>query len=195
MVSRSPADAKALMRLEARALRRSLAQRSPAAGEAASERLPDEMLRTARIVGGYVPRGAELNPAALLARFEAAGVRIALPVTVGPGQALVFRAWNNEHEHAPDHLGIPAPPAHAEEVRPDLLIVPLLAFDRQGGRLGQGGGYFDRTLQALTAAGPVFALGLAYAGQEVARVPMEEHDRPLDAILTEREFIPVRTRP
>lgn len=182
------------MRLEARALRRSLAAKDPTAGEAAAKRLPDPVVRTARVVGGYASRGGELNPAALLARFQAAGARVALPVTVGPDQPLVFRASDAGHGHAPDHLGVPAPPAGAEELRPDLLIVPLLAFDRSGGRLGQGGGYFDRTLATLDASGPVFALGLAYAGQEVARVPMEEHDRPLDAILTEKEYIPVRTK-
>jgi 5-formyltetrahydrofolate cyclo-ligase len=70
--------------------------------------------------------------------------------------------------------------------------VPLVAFDRAGGRLGQGGGHFDRTLAALDAEKPVFAIGLAYAGQEVARLPSEEHDRRLDAILTEKEYIAVR---
>ena len=191
MVHASPASAKTVMRLEARALRRSLAKSCARAAELATERFPSDGQNAGRVVGGYSPRGAEISPWPLLLRLKSAGARIALPATVAADRPLVFRAWGPEQDQAPDALGIPSPPPTAEEVRPDLLIVPLLAFDRQGGRLGQGGGYFDRTLQALAASGPVFALGLAYAGQEVARVPAEEHDRPLDAILTEREYIAV----
>ena len=73
-------------------------------------------------------------------------------------------------------------------MRPDLVIAPLLAFDRFGGRLGLGAGYYDRTLEALRAHGPVFVVGLAFAGQEVARVPCDIHDQRLDAILTEKAY-------
>lgn len=191
VVIRNTSDAKTLMRLEARALRRSLAL-AKAAAELAAEKFPAERISEIAVVGGYNPRGAEISAWPLLLRLRDAGARIALPVTVAPDQPLTFRAWGTNEGDTPDALGIPAPPATAEVLSPDLLIVPLLAFDRVGGRLGQGGGYFDRTLAALDASGGVFALGLAYAGQEVARVPMEEHDRPLDAILTEKEYIPVR---
>jgi len=74
---------------------------------------------------------------------------------------------------------------------PDLIIAPLLAFDRAGGRLGQGGGHYDRTIEALRARGPVFVIGLAYAGQEIEAVPCEPHDQRLDAILTEIGYIEV----
>ena len=93
-----------------------------------------------------------------------------------------------------DAAGVPAPGPDAPELTPDLVVVPLLAFDGAGARLGQGGGYYDRTLAALRAAGPVVALGLAYAGQEVARLPVEAHDQRLDAVLTEaglRRFAPI----
>jgi 5-formyltetrahydrofolate cyclo-ligase len=73
-------------------------------------------------------------------------------------------------------------------LEPDLVITPLLAFDLFGGRLGQGGGYYDRTLEALRARKPVVALGLAYAGQQIARAPVEPHDQTLDAILTEKAY-------
>ena len=75
---------------------------------------------------------------------------------------------------------------------PDLIIAPLLAFDRTGGRLGQGGGHYDRTIEALRARGSLFVIGLAYAGQEIDAVPREPHDQPLDAILTELGYIEVR---
>jgi 5-formyltetrahydrofolate cyclo-ligase len=78
-----------------------------------------------------------------------------------------------------------------EAVAPDLVIAPLLAFDRKGGRLGQGAGHYDRTLANLRALKPVFVLGLGYAGQEVAEIPLEAHDQRLDAILTETEYIEV----
>lgn len=89
---------------------------------------------------------------------------------------------------APDAAGLPAPPADAPGLRPDLVIAPLLAFDRLGGRLGQGGGHYDRTLAGLRRTGPVFVLGLAYAGQEVDRLDLEPHDQKLDAVLTEAGY-------
>jgi 5-formyltetrahydrofolate cyclo-ligase len=91
-------------------------------------------------------------------------------------------------ELAADALGVRAPTRRAPFVTPDLVVTPLLAFDALGGRLGQGGGYYDRTLAELRARGQVFVLGLAWAGQEVERLPAETHDQPLDAVLTEREL-------
>ena len=86
---------------------------------------------------------------------------------------------------------MPSPPASAPEVLPNLLITPLLAFDRKGGRLGQGGGHYDRTLANLRRQRPVFVLGVAFAGQEIDAVPVADHDQRLDAIVTETEFIEV----
>ena len=73
-------------------------------------------------------------------------------------------------------------------MRPELVVTPLLAFDGSGGRMGQGGGYYDRTLGQLRAEGRVFVVGLAFAGQEVEKLPAEDHDQPLDAVLTEAGF-------
>ena len=115
---------------------------------------------------------------------------MALPVTLDRETPLVFRLLTQEAE--PDAFGIPAPPPTAPEVMPDLVIAPLLAFDRRGGRLGQGGGHYDRTLANLRAAKAVFVLGLGYAGQEVERVPMGPLDQRLDAILTEIGYSEVR---
>jgi 5-formyltetrahydrofolate cyclo-ligase len=172
-----------------RARRRGLDDACRDAGERAAALLPLRALPLRRIVAGYVRHGSEIDPAPVLARLEAAGARIALPVCTAVDAPLAFRAWTPEAQRRPDATGVLSPPASAELLTPDLLIVPLVAFDRTGGRLGQGGGHFDRTLEALDARGPVFALGLAFSGQEAALVPMEEHDRRLDAILTEREYI------
>ena len=95
---------------------------------------------------------------------------------------------NSDQPLQPDAARVPSPTAAAPALIPDLIIAPLLAFDRAGFRLGQGGGYYDRTLQALRAAGPVFVVGLAYAGQEVEAAPRDDHDQPLDAILTETGY-------
>jgi 5-formyltetrahydrofolate cyclo-ligase len=113
-------------------------------------------------------------------------------VVVERQAALVFRLHEPGEALAPDALGVPAPTAAAQEVWPDVVFTPVLAFDRNGGRLGQGGGHFDRTIEALRARKPVVVIGVAYAGQEVAEVPLEPHDQRLDGILTETGYIPVR---
>jgi 5-formyltetrahydrofolate cyclo-ligase len=107
---------------------------------------------------------------------------------------MVFRAYCDGDALALDVMGMAAPTEAAAPLAPDVLILPLLAFDRQGGRLGQGGGFYDRTLQSLRRAGQILAIGLAYAKQEVDCVPMGEFDQSLDAILTETGYIvPQRT--
>ncbi|HEX7008052.1 MAG TPA: 5-formyltetrahydrofolate cyclo-ligase, partial [Alphaproteobacteria bacterium] len=118
---------------------------------------------------------------------------------VARGRPLVFRRWRPGQTFVAGSLGEPAPPPDAPEVKPELLLVPLLAFDRRGYRLGYGGGYFDRTIAMLRAApdmagvGGVLAVGLAYAAQEVPALPTEGHDQRLDWIVTETEII--RPRP
>lgn len=135
--------------------------------------------------------GAELSPWPVLRRLQAAGARIALPAAPRPHAPLVFRAFAPDQTLEPDAAKIPSPTAEAEGLVPDLIIAPLIGFDRDGYRLGQGGGYYDRTLAALRAAGPLLVIGLAYAGQEVERAPRDDHDQPLDAILTETGYHPV----
>jgi 5-formyltetrahydrofolate cyclo-ligase len=148
-------------------------------------------LPRAHVVAGYHALGAELSPWPVLRRIEATGARIALPVAPRPHAPLVFRAFAPDQALEPDAARIPSPTAEAEVLVPDLVIAPLIAFDREGYRLGQGGGYYDRTLAGLRASGRVFVIGLAYAGQAVERVPRDDHDQPLDAILTETGYHPV----
>jgi len=189
MVHASPASAKTVLRLELRGRRRALAKETPDAAELAVSRLPAALLKAHPIVGGYRAQGAEIDPWPLMHAFAAAGARLALPVALSAEAPLVFRAYAAGDGLAPDAFNVPAPTADAELVEPDLVITPLLAFDRAGGRIGQGGGHYDRTLAALRAKRRVFVLGLAYAGQAVARIPREAHDQRLDAILTEKAYI------
>jgi 5-formyltetrahydrofolate cyclo-ligase len=185
----APASAKTMMRVEMRARRRALAAEAPEAGRRAAALLPLEKLPPFTVVSGYRPQGAELDPGPVMRRLRAEGARLALPVALHRDEPLIFRAWEPDAPLAPDAFGIPSPTAEAEELHPDFVIAPTMAFDRTGARLGQGAGHYDRTLANLRAGGRVFVLGLAYAGQEVARVPAEPHDQRLDAILTETGYI------
>jgi 5-formyltetrahydrofolate cyclo-ligase len=133
--------------------------------------------------------GSELDPAPLVRRLAAAGALVVLPAATDRAAALTFHRWEAGDALVPDAFGVLSPDPSAPRLAPDLVIAPVLAFDRRGGRLGQGGGTYDRTLANLRAGGRVFVLGLAYAGQEVDEVPGEAHDQRLDAILTERDFI------
>jgi 5-formyltetrahydrofolate cyclo-ligase len=122
----------------------------------------------------------------------ARGHLCALPVVARRRAPLIFRRWAPETALVPGAHGEGVPPECAEEVVPDLVIVPGLAFDRDGFRLGYGAGYYDRTLAALRTSRPVAAVGLAYAEQLIGHVPRGERDEPLDWIVTERETIRCR---
>lgn len=175
------------LRARMRALRSQLAGQNPGAAERLSLPL------TPRIVAGYQPFRDEIDPLPLMLKLAAAGARLALPVTPPRDQPspLTFRAWAPGEALERGGFGVHEPTA-GEVVTPDLVLVPLLAFDRRGHRLGYGQGHFDRTLESLRAKGTVTAVGLAYAGQELPELPAEPHDQALDAILTEKEYIPVR---
>ncbi len=187
----NPDLAKEALRRRMRALRRALAAGRDAASHAAAALAPAPRWAPFHIVAGYGAMPGEMDPGPLLARLAALGARIVMPVVVARGSPLIFREAGEAGGWRPDAAGIPGPPPGAPEAAPDLLIVPLLAFDRAGGRLGQGGGYYDRTLAALRARGRARAVGLAFAGQEAPEVPMGPQDERLDAILTEKAYIEV----
>jgi len=144
-----------------------------------------EVRRAPLRVAGYLPVGAELDPGPLMARLASEGAVILLPVVVTASAALRFREASDPASYVPDAAGILAPAHDAPEGTPDLILTPLLAFDPFGGRLGQGGGYYDRTLAALRAGPGVWAVGLGFAIQEINEIPREPHDQFLDAICTE----------
>jgi 5-formyltetrahydrofolate cyclo-ligase len=189
---RTPSDLKQALRVRLRALRRRLAAREPGAAEQAARALPMDRLPSFTVAAGYHPIGGEMDPGPLLRRLTTAGVQMTLPAATEVGAPLEFRAPIPTEPLRPDALGVLAPSAAAPALRPDLVIAPVLGFDRGGGRLGQGGGCYDRTLAMLRSSGPVFVIGLAFAGQELARVPVETHDQSLDAILTETGYIETR---
>jgi 5-formyltetrahydrofolate cyclo-ligase len=136
------------------------------------------------VVSGYLPTGEELDPLPAMLALHGLGYRVCVPVTEGRGTVLRFRAWRPGVPTVPGPLRIPVP-AEGDWLTPATLIVPLLAFDRRGHRLGYGGGYFDRTLATLRAEAPVRAIGFAFAAQEVDEVPAGTTDAHLDAVVTE----------
>lgn len=136
-------------------------------------------------VAGYWPLRDEFDVRPLLAHLAAAGHACGLPVTTAPGMPLAFRRWTAAADLMPGPFGTRQPPPSAPPLRPGLLLVPLLAFDRRGWRLGYGGGYYDRTLAALRREGAVVAVGAAFAAQEVDAVPHGPGDERLDWVITE----------
>jgi len=175
------------------ALRPAAATRREAAHDPAAERAANAALaallraHAPAALAGYMPIRSEISP--LPAMEALAGqTRLCLPVVVGKGRPLSFRAWAPGEALVEGAYGARVPAAD-QPVTPGALIVPLLAFDRAGTRLGYGGGFYDRTLEALRAAGPVLAVGLAFTAQEVPAVPRAATDQPLDAVVTEAGVI------
>ncbi len=163
----------------------SLAERTQAATRIAAHGL--EFLGTGPsplAVSAFLAIGEEINPAPLMSRLHREGATICLPVMVGKGQPLEFRAWSPGAPLRTVMWGIREPEAAAPLVEPDVLLVPLLAFDRTGQRLGYGGGFYDRTLQRLRSCKRVVAVGLAFSSQEVDAVPHLDYDERLDWVLT-----------
>ncbi|MCB4770945.1 5-formyltetrahydrofolate cyclo-ligase [Ancylobacter sp. Lp-2] len=147
------------------------------------------------VVALFAPIGTEIDTGPLAAGLRAAGANLALPVVVDMKAPLLFRLWSAGvplvEVPGPGRLSIPVPPESAPLVIPDVLVVPLAAFDPGGHRLGYGGGYYDRTLAALRRAKRVEAVGYAFAVQELPCLPAESHDERLDAVVTDAGIITV----
>ena len=140
-----------------------------------------------QVVSGFHPYLSEISTLPLLAKLVDEGWITALPVVIGKELPLLFRRWARGDVMVSGLWDIQIPADTAPEVEPDVLLVPMLAFDRKGYRLGYGGGFYDRTLAKLRAFKKVTAIGVAYAGQEVDAVSHDAHDQPLDWIMTEKE--------
>ena len=141
-----------------------------------------------RVLAGYMPMRTEIDPLPAMAAHQGP---VCVPVIPGPDMPLRFREWTPGCAMEAGAFGALIP-AEGAWLEPEVLIVPLLSFDRRGFRLGYGGGFYDRTLERLRARGATLALGFAFAAQEVAEVPIEPTDQPLDAILTESGLIPLQ---
>lgn len=146
-------------------------------------------LPPASLVAATLAQNGEIDPAPLAAALLAQGHGLCLPVVVAADKALVFRAWKPGDPLLPGAFGIPEPLAHKPAVEPNVLLVPLVAFDRRGNRLGQGGGYYDRTLAQRRRKPGVLAIGLGFSVQEAPSVPAASGDQSLDLIVTEKEII------
>jgi 5-formyltetrahydrofolate cyclo-ligase len=185
-------EAKRQLRETARARRRAV---HDAGGPAAAAALADAFEREVAVppgavVSGYWPAGAELDVKPLLARLHARGHPLVLPVVIERDAPLIFRAWRPGDPVVKGN-GASVPRDDAAVREPDLLLVPMVGFDRRGTRLGQGAGYYDRTLLKLRAARAITAIGVAYAAQELPDIPTGPYDQPLDAVLTEAGLIKV----
>ena len=142
-------------------------------------------LRGVAVVSGYLPIRHELDPLPAMRALVGLGLRVAVPVIVARGAPLAFHAWSPGVETVRGGFGVEVP-VTGEVLEPDLLIVPLLAFDGRGHRLGYGGGYYDRTIAGLRGRRAVTAVGFAFAAQQLPEVPDSAHDMRLDAVVTER---------
>jgi 5-formyltetrahydrofolate cyclo-ligase len=171
------------LRSAARALRKRLAEIDPLAASRAADHA--DALPAAEVVALYRAMGSELDTDALAVALSRDGRRLCLPVVIQRDAPMEFRAWSPGEPLELDAAGCPAPLPLAEVVEPDLILTPLLAFDDQGGRLGQGGGYYDRTFAARPDA---LRIGFAYVGQRVERLELEPHDILLNGMLTETGY-------
>ena len=136
------------------------------------------------VISGFAAIDDELNLWPLLETLAASGHPIVLPVTIRKGEPLIFRAWEPGVALEPGAFSVPVPGADAPERTPEILLVPLLAFDSEGFRLGYGAGFYDRTLSKLRARGRVTAIGIAFEVQQVEAVPHDVYDEALDWVLT-----------
>lgn len=185
------AELKARLRAELRARRDAFAAGLDSRAKALAFRTPPTPLRAlieqARCVAGYRPAGSEADPSALLAWAAEAGKATALPHVERRSVPMRFLAWSPGDPLVPGPFGLEQPDiARAPEVAPDLFLAPLLGFDRRLHRLGQGAGFYDRAFARYPDAVKV---GVAWSAQELGMVPDDPWDVPLDAVLTEREWI------
>lgn len=180
------ADAKKELRAEALVRRKEAFARhgADASRRIAAQGLDFLGIKPDTIVSGFAAIRDEINPAALMSWLHAEGFRLALPVMQGRGKPLLLRSWTPGDMMAPAAWGIAEPLDDKPEVDPDVVLVPLLAFDARGHRLGYGGGFYDRTLNRLRKSKRIVAVGLAYDEQRVDEVPVESYDEKLDWVLT-----------
>ena len=188
------AQSKSDLRTAALAAREALSaeQRAAAAQALAARGLPLEIV-PGIIVSGYSPIRGELDPVPLMRQLAERGAQLALPAVMARGKSLAFRAWSPSDRLMLGPLGILEPSPAAAELIPDIMLVPLAAFDRLGHRIGYGAGHYDFTLAHLRKIKLITAIGLAFAAQEIEAVPALSHDVALDYVLTETEAFDFRS--
>jgi 5-formyltetrahydrofolate cyclo-ligase len=152
----------------------------------ASHGLPFPPSVARNVVSAFFPYKSEIDTRPLLGKLAGEGWTTCLPIVIALGEPLIFRRWLPGQPTIPGTWDIPQPTDDAELVIPDVLLVPMMAFDKRGFRLGYGGGFYDRTLQELRAQKAIIAIGVAYAAQEVDSVAHDSHDQALDYVVTEK---------
>ncbi len=188
------APSKASLRAAALAARDALGdrKREAAAAKIAKRGLPLE-IAAGTVVSGYSPIRNEIDPTPLMLKLALAGARLALPVVGARGKSLIFRAWSPNDRLVLGSLGIPEPSPAATELIPNIMLVPLAAFDRAGHRIGYGAGHYDHTFAHLRKVHHVTGVGLAFAVQETPSIPALSHDVALDFVLTEKDVFDFRS--
>jgi 5-formyltetrahydrofolate cyclo-ligase len=163
-----------------------------AAAQAIAQRGLPIAIKAGAVIAGYSPIRNEVDPFPLMQTLAAKGARLALPVVPARGKSLIFRAWSPNDRLMLGPLGILEPSPAAAELVPDIVLVPLAAFDRAGHRIGYGAGHYDFTLAHLHKR-RTLSIGLAFAAQQIPAVPTAPHDVMLDLVLTENETIDFRS--
>lgn len=182
---------KTLLRREMKARREALFQSQPFAGDKIAERFPMKLLdRFGPIVSGYLPIGSEVDARPLMQRLARNGAQLALPRVEADNQ-MTFRSWARGDALEAGRFSLTQPSVESLELRPTLVLMPLLAFDPLGNRLGYGQGHYDRVLSLLRKSGHVFTCGIAFSDQQVDFIPAEPHDVPLDWVVTETGSLPL----
>ncbi len=146
-----------------------------------------------QVVSGYVPIRSEIQTEGTMRCLHRMGFRMCVPVIKGNGKPLEFRSWRPTSKMVDSTFKVPVP-SHGAYVTPSILLVPMLAFDSRGARMGYGGGFYDRTLEKLRAAGDVLAIGLVFAAQRVEELPTDTTDQFMDIIVTEKGIMDFRNR-
>jgi 5-formyltetrahydrofolate cyclo-ligase len=167
-------------------------QRADAAQDLAGRKLPFE-IAPGMIVSGYSPIRNEIDPVPLMRKLAEQGAKLALPAVMARGKSLAFRAWSPDDRLMMGPLGILEPSPAAAELIPDIMLVPLAAFDPQGHRIGYGAGHYDYTLAHLRKIKAITAIGIAFAVQQIKAVPAQPHDVALDYVLTETGIFDFRS--
>jgi 5-formyltetrahydrofolate cyclo-ligase len=189
-VTKSKADLRAVALAKRDALSD---ERRAAAAQALAERGLPFAVTPDLVVSGYSPIRSEIDPVPLMRALAAQGARLALPAVMARGKSLAFRAWSPSDRLMMGPLGILEPSPAAAELIPDIMLVPLAAFDRAGHRIGYGAGHYDFTLAHLRKVKAVTAVGIAFAAQEIKAVPALQHDVALDYVLTETKTFDFRS--
>ena len=160
-----------------------------AQGQGRAAAILSEVLRhhAGKPLSGYMPMRCEIDPLPAMALHQGP---VGVPVIIARATPLQFRAWTATAPMVQGRFGARVPEG-GDWIVPQVLIVPLLAWDRRGYRLGYGGGFYDRTLQGLRERGPVLAIGFAFAAQEVAQVPVDATDQRLEMVVTEAGVVVV----